>query len=691
MAEEKIQLLSCANLKPGEHIEPLEENISSYLGQADADLLQICAAGDVQKAVDPKKKYYVLKSGQTKAYDLVSDCPQNTQPNHVLTRSSSVMVKKPDAEKPSAVEHQINLDLNPLSLQLLYNQGVFFSPVLGNNPLSNPKNICKVSEEGETKGQLHISDKLADSILDSVDPKNQAIELPANYPGSQGFQDAVKNEASRSALSLPAQKNKKTAFWSRYHALQDLNPQDAALLRQLLGAAKNSASQKEWLEPVEALRPDNKRNYVISTKALHYCGAYVIQELRRIGDSFYGRVDGKRAHDLATRLEVMISKQSQVASNMIAKTISLDLKALEPALIKFFGDKNILSKIRNLPPTKKSKTNATDKVLHPVLSPDFDRTAYAGINGFIFIDEMKLLYALHTFKKGVASVPAYTWSDLVGRAPKSNTSEYHFVCETGGDNDEAALCNRRRHTALEVEIEFLQKLLALNEDPAMNIRLQELIAMDQEIEAKVLAHSSANSTKHGFWGGALPFVGLGALVSIGAYFLGRKGRVSPEQIQKMIDEAVKRAQKAAAGEGANQANSKTPAKKVAVGEGSEKPKDTDDTGAAGEADSGGEEPVVVGEKPSGEGAEYSTRPVVNPGVNWEAGLETLGWGVATIGAGLLTGVLGAGTTVAAACPADGPVGEYVLGGFTVKSAAMTAGAATATAGSLMMFINSFFD
>src|SRR5690606_6252490 len=89
-------------------------------------------------------------------------------------------------------------------------------------------------------------------------------------------------------------------------------------------------------------------------------------------------------------------------------------------------------------------------------------------------------------------------------------------------------------------------------------------------------------------------------------------------------------------------------------------------------------------------SESISRPRSYP-IDWWAGAETLSWGLLTIGAGLLTAVSGTATSIAMACPADGPVGDVALGAATLQSATWTAGAATATGYSAFRFWHSLWN
>jgi hypothetical protein len=79
------------------------------------------------------------------------------------------------------------------------------------------------------------------------------------------------------------------------------------------------------------------------------------------------------------------------------------------------------------------------------------------------------------------------------------------------------------------------------------------------------------------------------------------------------------------------------------------------------------------------------------GIQWGEGAATLGWGLATVGAGALTVVAGLGTGVAIACPADGPALDIALGAGTVKSAVLTAGAASLFIISAQNFLKSVWE
>ncbi|MCP5468117.1 MAG: hypothetical protein H7A32_02475 [Deltaproteobacteria bacterium] len=590
MNENKISLLSCANLQPGEHISPLEKDLKAYLADPESDSLRICAAGELQKASNPEVDLYQLKDAQSLAYDQLTECPTNATASSVLSRTSSLSIKRPDAEKAHVEEYQFSFSLNAESLQLLYNQGFFFQSALGPNLLSSPQNICKISEEGgEEAGQIWVSDQVEERMLDSIDPKNRAVDLPKSYPG---FSDSnvgnikIQKETERVALTIPDGQKERQAFWSHYHSLQDLHSKDAALLRELLGNTQNQSQNHPWLEPFGDLGPDNRRDYVISTTALHYYGAYLIQELRRIGDGVYGEVENnKTAHALVSRLEVMLAEQSDPKSRKVARPVSLDLKALEPALIKVFGDKDILAKIEAIDLDEHVGENGKAVWAQPLASfgpkemPWYVFTNdYIDWQGSVSGDEIRLFYAIEVFKEGLTHAPAYTWFDLVG-IPHGTSSDDHFICENliteknaedkGNFNEdkEGRSCMRRRYQAWQGEIALLKKLAEESEDPAAKVRLQELIAVDEALENIVLADSNANSFKHSWWA-ALAFVGLG-------YFAHRGQKVAVIGERPQLPESDK---------------------------------SDDDSGVGGEGDSSGEDPVVVPENPSGDAAEYSAQP-----------------------------------------------------------------------------------
>jgi hypothetical protein len=89
--------------------------------------------------------------------------------------------------------------------------------------------------------------------------------------------------------------------------------------------------------------------------------------------------------------------------------------------------------------------------------------------------------------------------------------------------------------------------------------------------------------------------------------------------------------------------------------------------------------------------DHGEEPVRFQGIQWGEGLATFGWGLATVGAGLLTAVAGLGTAASIACPADGPVLDIALGAGTLKSAALTAGAASLFMISAQNFLKSVLE
>lgn len=559
MGEKPIQKYpSCGNLQVGQYIVPIEGEVQDFIKQQNQssnaeksaaakarqkqpspmfDTLRICAAGPEQKKIHPNTDHYVLREDRSTAYQSLVDCPAGTKPSTVLMRTDSVRVKKADAEKPEVIQYETKISLDALSLQLFYNEGAFSEPSLaeklGSNPLQNPKHICRITD-GEAAGQVHVSSPMGEHVLDQVDPMNQPIEAPASYPGFKDLEPLAAQEAIKGASSIPVETNDKMAFWAHYHSLQDLHAEDVAILLQLLGEDEKKYGQRPWLLPLEDLRSDKRRNYAISVTAVHYYGAYLIEELRHMADGVYGKVSEtthKRCHDLATRLEILLAEQSKNNSGKVAEPIPLDLKVVGPALAEVFEDPHVLDKIKEI--DLKNQANVWAQPMANYGPKDMPwyvfRNDYIGWEGAIHDSEIRLLYAIESWKSGLTNQPAYTWFDL-GGMPPGTSSDDHFICETPDTIKEAGdktargeeakiqnqatgrLCNRRRYEAWQGEIATLKKLHERTQHPAMKIRLQEIIKVDEALEKMILDDSNANSFKHSWWA-ALAFVGLSVIAA----------------------------------------------------------------------------------------------------------------------------------------------------------------------------------